>query len=80
MALIDKYVVYAHCVKVHRIVFPFVDFHFQLLKFGCKVLFALLQSVLHLSAAVAHGGLLQKFEVTLHIGKLFREYIYHGLF
>ena len=25
MALIDKYVVYAHCVKVHRIVFPIIE-------------------------------------------------------
>ena len=31
MALIDKYVVYAHCVKVHRIVFPIIDFHAQFL-------------------------------------------------
>ena len=80
MAFIDKYVVYAHRVKVHRIVFPLVDFHFQFLKFGCEVLFALLQTVLHLSAAVAHGGLFQHFKVTLHIGQFFGEYVYHGLF
>ena len=80
MAFIDKYVVYAHRVKVHRIVFPLVDFHFQFLKFGCEVLFALLQTVLHLSAAVAHGGLFQDFQIALHIGQFFGEYIYHGLF
>lgn len=36
--------------------------------------------LLHLSATVTHSGLLQKFKVTFHIGKLFREYIYHGFF
>ena len=79
MAFIDKYVVYAHRVKIDCIVFPLVDFHSQFLKFGREVLLALLQTVLHLSAAVAHGGLFQDFQIAIHIGQFFGEYVYHRL-
>ena len=80
MAFIDKNVVYAHCVKIHCIVFPAVDFHAQFLQFGRKVLFPFLQPFLHFAAAVTHGGLLQHFKAALRVGEFFGENIYHGLF
>lgn len=79
MAFIYKHVVYAHRVEIDRIVFPVVDFHSQLLKRGREVLLALLQSLLHLAAAVAHGGLLQHLQIALHVGQFLREYLYHRL-
>ena len=72
--------VYAHCVKIHCIVFPAVDFHAQFLQFGRKVLFLFLQTFLHSAAAVTHGGLLQHLKAALRVGEFFGENIYHGLF
>ena len=77
MTFIDKYVVYTHRVKIYCFIFPFIDFHPKLLKFGRKVLLALFQPLLHPAATVTHGGLLQHLQIALDIAKLLCEYLYH---
>ena len=79
MAFIDKNMVYSHRAEIHGIVFSLADFHAQLLQLGIEVLFSLFQPLLHLSAAVAHGGLFQHFKRTLHVVKFFRENVNHRL-
>lgn len=72
--------VYAHRMEIHGIIFPLIDFHPQFGEFRFQILLPLLQSFLHLPAAVAHGGVLQYLKAALHIGKFFGENLHHGYF
>ena len=77
---VHKNMVYAHRMEIHGIIFPLIDFHPQFGEFRFQILLPLLQSFLHLPAAVAHGGVLQYLKAALHIGKFFGENLHHGYF
>ena len=65
-------------MKVHGIILAVVQFFTKLGQLRLQILLSYFQPFLHLAAAVAHGGFFQHFKASLHVVKLFGEYLYHG--